>query len=66
MPPCWQMKTSMAGRENNEVVKKKQKKQKPQNGRVMVRDHGSRHLSDVIPLAGWAGGGEVPPDEGKA
>lgn len=48
MPLLWQMKTSVAGRENNEVIK---------NGRVTVRGRCRRHLPAVIPLAGGEGEG---------
>lgn len=53
IPPLWQMKTSVAGRQNNEVVKKKKK-----DGRVSVRGR-RRNLPAVIPLAG-GGRGRVP------
>lgn len=62
MPPHWQMKTSMAGRENNEVVKKKKPNLKT-DGSWCVTAHRRYHPA-VIPLAGWVE--RSPPDEGKA
>lgn len=56
--PHPQMKTSMAGRENNEVVKKKnKKKRKTKNGRVMLRDRPPSPPSSCNPI-GWMGWGE--------
>lgn len=55
------MKMSVAGRENNEVIKKREKKY----GRVTVRGRRRcRNLPAVIPLAG--GGGRTDPCYGNS